>query len=246
MIRLQQGEKRNDEGYCFNQADLLEYFPDGCNVLPDAPSLPPTTAVLCHNEAKMLVVASGEISGGNILSFKAFPTQPHLLNFVITFHIAGEVKGEISYRVRKWEDVIYQTEPTLFSLPDTESGKQFKHADSIELVFPSQGYYHLDFLFDGALLQSFPFSVFDSSNRADLEREIIYYLKAKAKRGAKSVQEITRGVYNPKLLNRANIREFSAKIYFVLLRMKEVANINAEQQGTLEDKMNGSRWKLKE
>jgi len=191
-----------------------------------------------------LVVAWGEFSGGNILSFKAFPTPPHVLNFVITFHIAGEVKGEISYRVRKWEDVIYQTEPIPFSLPDMEGGKQFKHADSIELVFPSQGYYHLDFLFDGDLLYSFPFSVFDGSTRADLEREIVYYLKSE--RRVRSVEEITRGVFNPKMLNKANIREFSAKVYFVLLRMSQVTNTNPLQQGTLEEKMNGSRWNLKE
>ena len=192
----------------------------------------------------MLVVASGEFSGGNTLSFKGFPTPPHPLGFVITFHIQGEVSGQISYRVRKWDRVIYETEPVPFSVPVTESGKQFKHADGIKVVFPSQGSYQLDVLFDGALLHSLPFSVFDSSHREDLEKEIIYYLRSK--RGVKSVQEITRGVFNPRMLNKANMLEFSTRVYFVLLRMKEVANVDASPQGALEDKMNSSRWKLKD
>ena len=190
-----------------------------------------------------LVIASAEISGGSILSFKVFPTQPHLLNFVISFHRAGEFKGEISYRVKKWEDVIYQSEPSPLSLPGDESGEPLKHADSISVVFPSQGNYHLDILIDGALLQSLPFSVFDSSNRTALEKEILYYLKSK--RGTKSVEEITRGVFNPRVVNRANFRELSAKVYFALLRMSEVVNTEAAQQGSLEAKLKTSRWKLK-
>jgi hypothetical protein len=194
----------------------------------------------------MLIVASGEFLEGNVLSFGFFPTPPHSLNFVFTFHIVGEVKGEISYCVRKRDELIYQTEPIPFSIPATENGKLFKHTDSFELTFPSQGNYYLDFLFDGALLYSLSFSVFDSSGRVDLEREIISYLKAKAKHKAKSVQEITRGVFNPKLLNRMNIREFTTKVYFALLRMKEVTNTDPTHQGTLEDKMEASHWKLRE
>jgi hypothetical protein len=191
-----------------------------------------------------LVVASGEFTAGNVLSFSAFPTAPYLLDFVITFHVEGPVSGEISYRVRKWEEVISQTEPRPFSLPDPASVQQLRHADRIWVAFPGQGSYSLDLLFDGALLHSFPLSVFNSSDRGPLEREIVYYLKAK--RGAKTVQEVTRGVYNPKLLNKTNIREFNARVYFALLRMKEVTNVNAVQQGTLEEKMNSSKWKLKE
>ena len=193
-----------------------------------------------------LVVASGEFPEGNVLSFSAFPTAPYLLNFVITFHVEGEVNGSISYRVRKWEEMISQTEPAPFSLPDPVSLQQLSHADSIWVAFPRQGSYSLDVLFDGALLHSFPFSVFDSSERAPLEREIVYYLKAKAKRGPKTVQEITRGIFNPSLLNKTNTREFYAKVYFALLRMKDVVNTNALQQGTLEEKMNSSKWKLKD
>ena len=189
------------------------------------------------------VIASGEFSGGNVLSFKTFPTQPHALDFVITFYAAGEVKGQISYRVRKWQDVIYQTQQSPFSLPEAEGGQQFEYADSVELVFPGQGTYYLDVLFDGALLQSFPFSVFDGSNRAALEREILYYLKTK--RGPKSVEEITRGVFNPELVSKANLRELSGNVYFALLRMGEVVNVNAAQGGNLEAKLKSSRWKLK-
>lgn len=190
-----------------------------------------------------LVVASGEFLEGNVLSFSAFPTAPYLLNFVITFHVEGQVNGSISYRVRKWEEVISQTEPAPLSLPDPGSLQQLRRADSIWVTFPGQGSYSLDLLFDGALLHSFPFSVFNSSERAPLEREIIYYLKNK--RGPRTVQEIARGVYNPSLLTRTNAREFYTKVYFALLRMKEVTNINAVQQGTLEEKMNSSKWKLK-
>jgi hypothetical protein len=191
-----------------------------------------------------LVVASVEFPGGNVLNFRAFPSPPYVLEFVINFHGAGEVSGEIAYRVRKRDDVIYQTRPRPFSHPGIEGEKLFQHNDRIELAFPSQGAYHLDLLFDGALLHSFAFSVFDNSSRADLEREILFYLRRK--RGTRSVLEITRGVFNPSLLNKANIREISGQVYFALLRMSEVTNTNPLPQGTLEDKLNGSRWKLKE
>ena len=190
-----------------------------------------------------LVIASGEISGGNVLSFTAFPTAPYLLSFVISFHRTGDIKGEISYRVRKWEEVIHQTEPTSLNFADTEGGRQFKYADSVELVLPSQGSYQLDILVDNALLLSLPFSVFDKSDRSPLEAEIVYYLRAKG--GAKAVDDIVRGVFNPDMVNKANIRELSAKVYFALLRMSEVTNIHAEQQGNLEAKLISSRWKLK-
>ncbi len=117
------------------------------------------------------------------------------------------------------------------------------HEDHIELVFPSQGSYLLDILFDGSVLHSLPFSVFDSSKRSELEREIIYYLKRQRKE--RSVQEITRGVYNPKILNKANMGEISGRVYFALLRMKEVINVKPLEQGTLNEKMKASRWKLK-
>ncbi len=191
-----------------------------------------------------LVVASAELSGGNVLSFKVFPTQPYPLGFTITFHVEGEVNGEIGYAVRKWGDVICQTDPIPFHLPYAEGRRLFSHTDHIDVTFPGQGSYALDIFFDGSLVHSLPFSVFDNSRRADIEREIIYYLKAK--RGAKSVTEITRGVFNPSLLNKANIREMSAKVYFALLRMKEVTNVNPVQQGSLEDNMDRSRWQLKE
>ncbi len=191
-----------------------------------------------------LVVASAELSGGNVLTFKAFPTHAHMLSFVITFHVAEDVEGQIAYRVRKWGDVIQQTDPVSFHPPNAMSQKLFTHSDSIEVVFPGQGAYLLDILFDGSLLHSIPFSVFDNSQRTDLEREIIYYLKAK--HGARSVQEITRGVFNPKILNKANSREASAKIYFALLRMKEVTNIHPAQHESLEDGLKHSRWQLKD
>ncbi len=191
-----------------------------------------------------LVVASAEFTDGNVLSFKAFPTYPYSLKFSIAFHVLGEVRGEIAYRVRKWEEVIYQTKPAPLHIPAAEGQKMFTHADSIELVFPSQGSYLLDIIFDEAVLHSLAFSVFDSSKRTDLEREILYYLKAK--RGPRSVQEITRGVFNPKLLNKANMPEISAKVYFALLRMSEVINMSPTQQGSLAERMDRSRWRLKE
>jgi hypothetical protein len=77
-----------------------------------------------------------------------------------------------------------------------------------------------------------------------LEKEIFYYLQSRKR--AVSVEEITRGVFNPKVINKANLRELSSKVYFALLSMKGVTNINPLQQGSLEDKMNGSRWMLKE
>jgi hypothetical protein len=77
-----------------------------------------------------------------------------------------------------------------------------------------------------------------------LEQEILYFLNSRKR--AASVEEITRGVYNPKLVNKANLRELSSKVYFALLSMKGVTNTNPLQQGTLEDKMNGSRWTLKQ
>src|SRR5512146_1626403 len=146
-----------------------------------------------------LVVASAEFKQGNVLSFNAFPSYPYSLEFVITFHIEGEVNGNIAYRVRKREEVIYETEPAPFHVPAMEGQKMFPFADSIQVAFPSQGSYLLDILFDGSLLHSLPFSVFDNRQRTDLEREIIYYLKRQRKE--RSVQEITRGVYNPKILN---------------------------------------------
>ncbi len=191
-----------------------------------------------------LVVASAELADGNVLSFKAFPTYPYSLRFSIAFHVLGEVTGEIAYRVRKWEEVIYQSEPTPLHIPQVEGQKMFTHVDSIELVFPSQGSYLLDIIVDGAVLHSLAFSVFDSSNRTDLEREIIYYLKSK--RGPRSVKEITRGVYNPKLLNKANVAEVTAKVYFALLRMSEVINMSPTQQGSLAERMDRSRWQLKQ
>ncbi len=191
-----------------------------------------------------LIVASAEFPGGNVLSFKAFPTHAHLLSFTITFHSAGEAKGEIAYRVRKWGDVIRQTDPKPFRVSEAVGQKLITQADSVEVAFPSQGAYVLDILFDGSVVHSLPFSVFDNSQRTDLEREIIYYLKAK--RGARSVQEITRGVFNPKILNKANIAEVSAKVYFALLRMKEVTNVHPAQQESLEDGMKHSRWQLRE
>ena len=190
-----------------------------------------------------LVVASVEFNEGNVLSFNFFPSYPYSLEFVITFHVEGEVNGNIAYRVRKREEVIYETEPAPFHLPAMEGQKMFPFADSIELVFPSQGSYLLDILFNESVLHSLPFSVFDNSQRSDLEREIIYFLKRK--RGERSVQEITRGVYNPKILNKANIGEISGKVYFALLRMKEVINLNPLDQGTLQEKLNASRWMLK-
>ncbi len=191
-----------------------------------------------------LVVASAEISGGNVLSFNIFPTQPHPLSFTITFHVEGEVNGEIAYAARKWGDVICQTDPMPLQLPYTDGRRQFSHTDHIDVAFPGQGPYVLDIFVDGSLVHSLPFSVFDNSRRADIEREIIYYLKAK--RGARSVLEITRGVFNPAMLNKANIREMSGKVYFALLRMKEVTNVKPVQQGSLEDRMDHSRWQLKE
>jgi hypothetical protein len=190
-----------------------------------------------------LVVASAELKGGNVLSFNLFPSYPFPLGFVITFHVEGEVRGNIAYRVRKREAVIHQTEATPFHVPAVEGQKTFSLAGSIEVVFPSQGSYLLDIVFDDGLLHSLPFSVFDNSQRTDLEKEIIYYLERK--RGAKSVEDITRGVYNPRILDRANIGEAKGKVYFALLRMKEVVNTNPTDQGSLQEKMNASRWQLK-
>src|SRR5512135_3620135 len=101
-----------------------------------------------------LVVASGEFPEGNVLSFNAFPTYPYLLNFVITFHVEGEVNGKIAYRARKREEVVYETKPAPFHVPAMERRKIFIHADRIELVFPSQGSYLLDVLFDESVLHS--------------------------------------------------------------------------------------------
>lgn len=190
------------------------------------------------------VIASAQLLDGNVLSFRAFPTLPYLLSFTITFHIEGDMGGEIAYRVRKWDDVIHQTDPIPFRIEDTEGEKLLTYADRIEVAFPSQGSYLLDILVDGSVLYSVRFSVFDNSKRTELEREIIYYLKAK--RGARSVQEITKGVFNPKILNKANMGEMSGRVYFALLRMKEVMNLNPQSQGSLEDGMKRSRWQLKD
>ncbi len=191
-----------------------------------------------------LIVAAAEITGGNVLSFNTFPTYPFSLNFVITFHVEGQVAGKIAYRVRKRDDVIHQTVPAPFEAREPEGQKLLTHPDSIQVAFPSQGSYLLDITFDDSLLHSLPFSVFDSSQRTDLEREIVYYLKRK--RGPRSVQDITRGVYNPRVLNKANFGEVSGRVYFALLRMKEVLNTDPAQHGTLAEKMQRSRWKLKD
>ncbi len=190
-----------------------------------------------------LVVASAELKEGNVLSFGTFPSYPYSLSLVITFHVEGEVSGKIAYRARKREEVIYQTEAAPFHVIAMEGRQMFTYADSFQLVFPSQGSYLIDILFDESVLHSLPLSVFDKSKRSELEREIIYYLERK--RGERSVQEITRGVYNPKLLNKANMGELSGKVYFALLRMKEVTNLHPLDQGNLEEKMKASRWKLK-
>ncbi len=191
-----------------------------------------------------LVVASVEFTDGDVLSFKGFPTCPRSLSFTITFHVEGEIKGKIAYRVRKREEVIHETGPILFDVPEVEGRNVLTHSASIEVAFPSQGSYLLDILFDDSLLHSTPFSVFDRSKRTDLEQEIIYYLNRK--HGARTVQEITRGVYNPEILNKANMGEISGRVYFALLRMKEVVNTDSMQDGTLVEKMNRSRWKLRE
>ncbi len=190
-----------------------------------------------------LVVASAELKDGNVLSFNSFPTYPYALSFSITFHMAGDFEGQIAYRVRKWEEVIFQTEPVPLHIREVEGQRLFTHADRIQLSFPSQGSYVLDILVDQSVLHTLEFAVYDSSKRTDLEREIFYYLKGK--RGAKSVQEITRGVYNPRLLNKANFAEISGRVYFALLRMKEMTNMDPVQEGSLAEKMNRSRWKLK-
>ncbi len=190
-----------------------------------------------------LVIASVELKDGNVLSFKNFPTPPFLLGFALTFHVVGDVQAELAYRVRKWENVICQGEPVSIHVQQADDSRLMTRADSLEVVFPSQGNYRLDILSGEALLYSLPFSVFDSSKRSDLEREIVYYLRKK--RGERSVQEITRGVYNPSLLNKANFAEMSGKVYFALLRMTEVTNTNPVEYGSLAEKMNGSRWKLK-
>ncbi len=190
-----------------------------------------------------LVVASAELKEGNVLSFNAFPTYPYSLGFVITFHVEGEVSGKIAYRARKREEVIVETEPAPFHVPAREGQKMFTYEDSMQLGFPSQGSYLLDVVFNEAVLHSLPFSVFDNSQRTDLEREILYYLKRQRKE--RSVQEITRGVYNPKILNKSNMGEVSGKVYFALLRMMEVINLHPVDQGTLQEKMKASRWKLK-
>ncbi len=149
-----------------------------------------------------LVIASVELKDGNVLSFKTFPTPPFLLGFSLTFHVVGDVQAELAYRVRKWENVICQGEHVSIHVQQADDSKLMTRADSLEVVFPSQGNYRLDILSGEALLYSLPFSVFDSSKRSDLERELVYYLREK--RGERSVQEITRGVYNPSLLNKAN------------------------------------------
>ncbi len=190
-----------------------------------------------------LVIASVELKEGNVLSFKTFPSPPCLLGFALTFHAVGDVSAELTYRVRKWQDVIYQGEPVPVHPRQAEDQKLSTHADSIEVVFPGQGNYLLDILSGDSLLYSLPLSVFDSTKRSDLEREIIYYLRDK--RGERTVQEITRGVYNPTLLNKANFAEISGKVYFALLRMREVVNTNPVDRGSLADKMNSSRWKLR-
>ncbi len=190
-----------------------------------------------------LVIASAELKEGNVLSFKTFPSPPCLLGFALTFHVVDDVGAQLTYRVRKWQDVIYQSEPVPVDARHAEDRTLYTHSDSIEVVFPSQGNYLLDILSGDALLYSVPFSVFDSSKRSDLEREIIYYLREK--RGERSVQDITRGVYNPSLLNKANFAEISGKVYFALLRMREVTNTNPVESGSLAEKMNSSRWKLR-
>ena len=190
-----------------------------------------------------LVVASAEFTDGNVLSFKAFPTYQYSLRISVTFHVVSEIEGEIAYRVRKRDDVICQTHPMPFRAQEAEGQRMLTHAGSIGVAFPGEGSYLLDILFNDSVLHSLPLSVFDSSKRSDLEREIVYYLKRKG--GARSIQEITRGVFNPRLLNKANMLEFSTKVYYALLRMSEVANTVPLQQGTLEDKMKASRWKLK-
>ncbi len=190
-----------------------------------------------------LVIASVKLKDGNVLSFKTFPTPPFLLGFSLTFHVVGDVQAELAYRVRKWENVICQSEPVSIHVQEADDPRLMTRTDSLEVVFPSQGNYLLDILSGEALLYSLPFSVFDSTKRSDLEREIVYYLREK--RGERSVQDITRGVYNPSLLNKANFAEMSGKVYFALLRMREVTNTNPLEYGTLAEKMNTSRWKLK-
>src|SRR5512142_1779717 len=101
-----------------------------------------------------LVVASAEFKEGNVLSFNTFPTYPYPLSFVITFHVEGEIDGKIAYRTRKREEVICETEPAPFRVPSAEGRKMLTHADLIACVFPSQGSYALDILFDGSLLHS--------------------------------------------------------------------------------------------
>jgi hypothetical protein len=76
-----------------------------------------------------------------------------------------------------------------------------------------------------------------------IQNHIIGYLREH--RGS-SVEAIVFGVYSAKVVNKANLWRLSAQIDSVLPGTSEAINISPLPKASLEDRINASRWKLKE
>lgn len=94
------------------------------------------------------------------LRFFEFPSPPRTLHLVLSLYLTTEVRGMLSYRLRRWEDELYRSRPAEIHLPDPGSSRQFDYVyDLQDVVFPREGLYLVDVLLDGAVLCSASLSV---------------------------------------------------------------------------------------
>ncbi len=93
------------------------------------------------------------------LRFFEFPTAPRTLHLVLSLYLTTEVRGMLSYRLSRWMDELYRSEPVEVHFPDPGSPRQFDYVyDLPDVVFPREGYYMIAVILDGAVLYTAPLS----------------------------------------------------------------------------------------
>lgn len=112
---------------------------------------------------KNIEIVDGKIKASDpfeTLRFFEFPTAPQLLHLVLSLYATAELLGMLFHRVRRWDDEIYRSRPIEVHFPDPGNAKQFDYVyDLPDVVFPRQGFYHIDIFFDRAVLYTAPLAI---------------------------------------------------------------------------------------
>ena len=94
------------------------------------------------------------------LRFFEFPTLPQSLHLVLSLYLTGEVRGMLSHRVRRWTDELYSSQPAEVHFDDPGTPRRFDYVyDIYNVIFPREGAYRLDVIFDRNVIYTAPLSI---------------------------------------------------------------------------------------